>query len=201
MTDRTGCYTPDDSGSWWIETWSGGMLCLNDPKVEQIRLDDIAQGLSNTCRFAGQCSRFYSVAEHSVLVMRELSTWAKEHMDCSQRRSLLIAALLHDASEAYIGDVTRPLKQMLPKYMAIEQRLQKTICDRFGIPALSPDEFGVIKRTDNALLRRESLTLMVSGGRDWEFGDTPVAVNQLLFLTPNEAFDEFKLECNKLELA
>ena len=86
---------------------SGAWFDFLDPESSDFAIEDIAAGLSNICRYAGQCSGFYSVAEHSLLV----SEVAFDHA---------YAALMHDAAEAFIGDVTRPLKQLLPDFKRIE---------------------------------------------------------------------------------
>ena len=109
---------------------SGALFDLMDPEGSDFTLQDIAHGLGRVCRFAGQTNRFYSVAEHCFHVARLVPV------------ELARAALLHDASEAFIGDVTRPLKALLPDYRKIEQRIEDAISDRFLI-----DELGNASRT------------------------------------------------------
>lgn len=124
----------------WIVTYTGREVDLVEPRPDQICLDDIAHSLSHTCRFAGHTKRFYSVAEHSLHVARLCPT---------------LPALLHDAAEAYIGDVTRPLKHLLGERIAhIERRMQIAIACRFGFAAheLWSDE---VKAADDILLWTE----------------------------------------------
>ena len=99
---------------------SGRLLDLTNPEPDQIEIDDIAHGLAHTCRYAGQCDGFYSVAEHSVLVSYTA-------------RSAKLAALLHDAAEAFIGDLPRPLKLLIPQYKIIEMQLERAVFRRFGV--------------------------------------------------------------------
>src|SRR2546423_12384970 len=91
---------------------SGRLFDLANPEVSEITVEDIAHGLAHTCRYAGQCDGFYSVAEHSVLVSQTV-THSK------------LAALFHDAAEAFIGDMSAPLKQLLPAYREIELKIQR----------------------------------------------------------------------------
>jgi 5'-deoxynucleotidase YfbR-like HD superfamily hydrolase len=105
-----------------ISTYSGRYVDLADPQPESFVIEDIARGLSNTCRFGGQCNEFYSVAQHSVLVSHLVP---KEHQ---------LAALLHDSSEAYCPDLQTPLKKMLPEFKEIEKKVEAAIFRKFGIP-------------------------------------------------------------------
>lgn len=102
---------------------SGKVIDLTAPDTALIAIDDIALALSRICRFAGQIRprRFYSVAEHSVHVSRRVSPDAA------------LAALLHDATEAYLGDMVRPLKAILPAYREIEDNFAAAIDAAFGI--------------------------------------------------------------------
>lgn len=84
-------------------------------------IEDIAHNLSMICRFNGSIPKFYSVAEHSVYVMRQVHP------------ELRLAALLHDAHEAWMGDVTSPLKSLLPDFRTLENRIQAHTLKRFGI--------------------------------------------------------------------
>lgn len=106
-----------------FRTVSGRRINLEDPQVADINIEDIASGLSNLCRFTGQLRRFYSVAQHALLVA--------ELVDPSVR----FAALNHDDSEALLGDVSRHLKHShyLGGYRILEARMQHTIEQALGI--------------------------------------------------------------------
>lgn len=116
--------------------------------VSKIDLEDIAHSLSNICRFNGHCSEFYSVAQHSVHV----ASLIKEDR-------LRLAGLLHDASEAYTGDIVTPFKRMFSSLWAIETRLQKQINQHFGI-TLTEDDNAKIKAADLKALATEKRDLM-----------------------------------------
>ena len=104
-----------------ITTYSGLPFNLANPTQEMVRIEDIAHHLSLVCRWAGAPHHLLSVAQHSVLVSKivppELRRWA----------------LLHDAAEAYIGDLTRPLKVLVPAIHEIEERIMHVIADKFGL--------------------------------------------------------------------
>lgn len=139
--------------STWIQTHSGLELDLLDPKPELLEIRDIARGLSHACRFAGQCRTFYSVAQHSVNVSR----WVGQY-----RPALALAALLHDASEAYLMDLVMPLKHLTllgDEYKRIEDKMMRAVAERFVAPGLYPlDPF--IKKADHVVLACEAPFLM-----------------------------------------
>lgn len=111
-----------DLGADYFGTATGGRAYVLDPALSDIRVLDIAIGLSNICRFGGQLEHSYSVAQHSVLV---------SHLAPAPFR---LAALLHDATEAYLGDVISPLKKLLGEtYAALERRWEGEIFARFEI--------------------------------------------------------------------
>lgn len=138
-----------------IMTASGLFFDFMDPKPEQIEIRDIAHALSMTCRFSGHCLSFYSVAEHSVRV-----SYA-----CNPEDALW--GLLHDASEAYLTDIPRPIKRRLPEYKTMEKRVQSVICGRFGLHADMPES---VHEADGALLATEGRDLCAKG---WEFWGLP----------------------------
>lgn len=124
---------------------SGNYFNFEEPDKSTFTIDDIATGLSNICRFNGQCNRFYSVAEHSVHVSRLVP----EH--------LALEALFHDAAEAIIGDISTPLKQFLPDFKRIEAAVEKAIFDHIGISSSCHE---IIKHYDTVMLLTERDQLM-----------------------------------------
>lgn len=106
-----------------IRTFSGKYFDFINPKPEQICIEDVAHGLSQTCRYAGQFPKFYSVAQHSIWVCE-----AVEHISWR----IALQGLLHDATEAYICDVASPLKKYLPDYKEIEGGLHMAISEQFN---------------------------------------------------------------------
>ncbi len=144
---------------------SGALFDILDPEGSDFTLQDIAHGLGRVCRFAGQSSRFYSVAEHCVHVARLVPL--------AHAR----AALLHDASEAFIGDVTRPLKALLPDYREIEARIEDAIATRLlsaeehavagGAFPSDPFKVPVIKKADAAMCLIEARQLMPAAPGYW----------------------------------
>lgn len=104
----------------WIQSYSNVQFWPMDAWSSEVRLIDIAHALSNTCRFGGHVSSFYSVAQHSVLVSSHCKLHPKE-------------GLMHDATEAYLVDVPSPIKQYLSEYKFIETNLARVIGNRFGL--------------------------------------------------------------------
>ena len=137
---------------------SGVLFDLTNPAGSPMSLQDIAHGLGWVCRFAGQTNRFYSVAEHCFHVARLVPV------------ELARVALLHDASEAFIGDVTRPLKALLPDYQAIEARIEAAIAARFLTPAeqaLGGFKAPAVKSADLAMCLVEARELMPTSPGYW----------------------------------
>ncbi|WP_375263593.1 hypothetical protein [Palleronia sp.] len=155
---------------------SGKLFDFLDPHGSDFRSEDIAHGLAHVCRYAGQCRSFYSVAEHSLLVADTVDEFAYE-------------ALLHDASEAFIGDVTRPFKQLLPEYRQIEAAVEDAIIQRFGMDRNFKD---TVKRTDLRVLAAEQAQVMAPGCADWalEAGVVPAPV-EVQHLSPAAAKEAF----------
>lgn len=115
-----------------------------DPRENEICIEDIAQGLSMSCRFGGQCSKFYSIAQHSVYLSKLCyPKWA-------------LAGLLHDAAEAYVTDIPSPAKHFMPEYQNIEDNISKVIFAKFEIPWPLPYQ---VHRLDKAIVTNEARNL------------------------------------------
>ena len=144
----------------WQQTFTGRQFWPLDPRIEDISIEDIAHALSLQCRFAGHCRTFYSVAEHSVRVSLLIEAWnVREGYSGAWRYTSCLAALLHDASEAYCIDVPRPLKPYLTGYKAIEADVMSAV-ERWA--GLNPGACSVpaIKHADEVLLATEARDLM-----------------------------------------
>ncbi len=113
----------------WITTYTGRRFWPVDPHTEDIDINDIAHALSNVCRFNGHCRSFYSVAQHSVLVSKY----------CKKENALI--GLLHDASEAYICDLAKPIKESseMAEYKVIEANIMSVVFDKFNLSEISED--------------------------------------------------------------
>lgn len=160
----------------WFQTFTGLQFYPGDPRPEDVRIEDIAHALANVCRFAGHCREFYSVAQHSVLVSQIVP---EEHA---------LRGLLHDASEAYIHDITRPMKRLpeMSFYRDLEHRTMAAIHAAFGITG---DEPASIKVADNCVLmteRRDLLTVQ----RDWSWRAEPLLM-RIVALPPHKAEELF----------
>jgi uncharacterized protein len=166
-----------------IMLYSGAWFDFLDPESSEFDIEDIAHGLANTCRYAGQCSRFYSVAEHSLLV-------------CEVAHDCALEALLHDAAEAFLGDVTRPLKQLLPEYKRIEARVEQAIFYRFGLRHPLPP---AVKTADLQVLAAEQAQIMPVGTDSWARADrvTPAKV-VVRHLAPEQARAAFLAKFHEL---
>lgn len=132
----------------WVMTSSGRAMDPFAPDPAQITIDDIAHHLSHVCRFAGAVSTHYSVAQHAVLVAREMPLYTR-------------FALLHDAAEYVLGDVPRPLKRhpSFATYREVEAHLQAVIYRKFGIVP-EPDGIVSLAHVDHRMLRTEQRDLM-----------------------------------------
>lgn len=142
----------------WILTWTGKQFWLTDPRPEDVCIEDIAHALSNICRFGGHSKRFYSVAEHSMSVANGVPASVKAW------------GLMHDAAEAYVGDVTSPLKRSIGMegYAEIENRILMTIFERFGLAA--GKELWLpkaVKEVDFKMLMTERRDLMPVSPHKW----------------------------------
>lgn len=145
----------------WEETFTGVSYYPTDPHVEDINIEDIAHHLALQCRFNGACKVFYSVAQHSVLVSKLCKNYP-------------LWGLLHDAAEAYLGDLVRPVKynsELGYLYKSIEKLNMWAIINKFNLEPVEPAE---VKVADDILLATEARDLMRSGGANWNLTQLPL---------------------------
>lgn len=135
-----------------MQTFTGLAFYPMDPHLDDINIEDISHALSMLCRYGGHTDRFYSVAEHCVHVSRmvepEFALWG----------------LLHDATEAYMGDLIRPLKRAMPNYVEFEENLMSYICYKFKLDAVMPE---CVKKADTHVLVNERAALMKDAPQSW----------------------------------
>ena len=111
-----------------IRTLAGKKFNLFEPTPDMIDIRDISHGLANKGHFSGFTPHYFSIAEHSIMVCDEFSIWNNEQPD-----DVKLLALLHDAAEAYIGDMVKPLKVRMNDFILVENRIQQAICERFNM--------------------------------------------------------------------
>ena len=136
-----------------IKTYTGVMFDPLRPEAGLIHIRDIAHSLSMLCRANGHFRTFYSVGLHSINCMKEAA--ARGHS-----RRVQLACLLHDGSEAYLSDVTRPVKQEMPKYLEIEEPLQELIWLKYLGEPLTREERDQVFEIDDGILWHEFVALM-----------------------------------------
>jgi len=155
----------------WFQTYSSIEFYIMDPREDEILIEDIAHALAYSCRYNGHCKYFHSVAMHSVLVSQV----------CKPENALW--GLLHDASEAYTGDMVKPLKRHMEEFKRIEDQLMKTICHKFGLPEEMPED---VDAADLSLLALERQYLMGEPPRPWNVLERVEPADIKLVLLPPE---------------
>lgn len=186
----------------WTHTSRGRALDLLAPTIDDVDLREIAGALGRQCRYNGCVSRFYSVAEHSVLIAQHLSREGHP-------RDVVIAGLLHDAAEAYTGDLTWPVQEVLwavaPEarraYKAVQRGLDALICQhaRIDPDLLYCDE---VKARDLRILLDEREALLHGRPRQWFVdgpGWEPLGVT-IIGLSPMDAACAFRDALEWLEV-
>jgi hypothetical protein len=142
----------------WMQTYTGRVFYPLDPHPEAVCIADIAHALAQQCRYAGHSLFHYSVAQHSVLVSTHVP---REHA---------VWGLMHDAAEAYLVDLPRPVKHSVVGYDAAEERVLEAVAERFGLSLPMPD---AVRIADNQALATEQRDVMRSCGRPWSLTEEP----------------------------
>lgn len=159
MTARNGSWmeTVSERTGSWMQTYTGRAFYPYDMRAEDFCIEDIAHALSLLCRYGGHCRKFYSVAEHSLIVSRMVP------------RNMALMGLMHDATEAYLVDMPRPIKVGFPQYKDMEAKIWTLIAERFGLPLELPEE---VHRADGDMLWHEMTALLhpVPAGLEWGMG-------------------------------
>lgn len=172
------------NSSNWITTHSGGQFHFPPTSESTILIEDIAHALSQICRFVGHTRKFYSVAQHSVLVSYNVP------------EEYALEGLLHDAPEAFIGDVSHPLKCLLPQYKEMEKLCEAAVRKTFGLPE---HETPCIKTADMRMLATERRDLIINDGTEWSclLGHEPYEF-EIRAISPEFAENMFMYRFNEL---
>lgn len=168
----------------FIQVYTGIKFYPLNPRSEDVDIADIAHSLSLKCRYGGHCSKFYSVAEHSVYVSQYVS----------QENALW--GLLHDAGEAYLADIPRPIKGSLTGFKELEANVMKAVCAKYNLVETEPAD---IKRVDTAILADEYEELMKKTVK-WYLPENPLGV-QIHGYLPEVAEAMFLMRFNELYAA
>ena len=136
-----------------VITYKGNRFYPGEGRIDHIDLEDVAHGLAYQCRFNGHTEHFYSVAQHSLMVAHLVP------------RELRLAGLLHDAAEAYMGDMVSPLKAVMPHFVAAEGALIRQIGERFCVNLTNVDR--VIRKADLIALATEKRDLLPNARDPW----------------------------------
>lgn len=159
----------------WIQTFSGRAFHPLAVEPGVVDIGDIAHALSLQCRFNGHCRTFYSVADHSVRVSRVVPA------------ADALWGLLHDAAEAYLSDLPRPLKRQMPAFEEMEDRLLQRIMARYGLGWPMPES---VREADEILLATEKRDLMAPEPASWHLRGTPLP-ESVVPLSPEAAESAF----------
>jgi hypothetical protein len=171
----------------WIQTFTGKRFSPLAPCAADVDVRDVAHSLAMQCRFNGHCREFYSVAEHCVRVSRVA--------DVAASRELALWGLLHDAAEAYVGDLPRPVKQQLPEFEAAEDRLLEVIVRHFGLGWPMPSE---VRFADDTLLMTECRDLLCPTPEPWRLEGVAPLVDRIEPVSPQRAEEMYLARFHEL---
>jgi len=161
----------------YIQTYTGLSFDPTNLSPDSISIEDIAHALAHQCRWRGHCLKYFSVAEHCVLMTYVVS------------KEAAIYALMHDCAEAYMGDCPRPFKPLFPNFREIEQQVRRTIDVKLGLDIPNNDIIEEIKNADLRMLATERHFNLKYTGLEWTVlnGVKPYENFRLGFWTPEQA--------------
>jgi 5'-deoxynucleotidase YfbR-like HD superfamily hydrolase len=175
----------------FLQTVSGRWVNPFDPDPDQIELADIARALANQCRFGGHCRTFYSVAQHCVIISELIEQEGGSTEDA-------LTALMHDAAEAYLGDLPHPIKhrsELGTAFREAEEPLERVIRDRFSIAGSAT----AVKRIDRALLATERRAFSAERWHWPELEGVEPLDLELRAWSPDEAAEAFARRFEELD--
>jgi len=195
MTNRD---TVEDREGEWMSTSLGGRFFPSDPRPEEIFMSDIANGLALDCRYGGQgrVDRFYSVAEHSVHMSQAALRASTVHPNIDAECAMV--ALLHDASEAWINDLTRATKAgtgcLADSYIGMENAIQACVWERYGLEEAAIIHWAFVKDLDRRMVPLEKAAIF-RHQQPWAFDQyEPLEGVKILCLSPQAAKRFFVVE-------
>lgn len=162
----------------FIRTFTGKMFSPRRMEEHNYDIRDIAHALSLTCRYNGHCKAFYSVAEHSCKIHDFVSSKAKYY------------GLMHDASEAYLSDIPKPIKILLPDYEEMETRLSNVITKSFLVP-YDDNIYREVKNADKRIVFNEMLKVFPDASRETEMIGAALSGVEIECWDPRRAELEF----------
>lgn len=181
----------------FLQTNSGNLVSILDPKPETIVYEDIVLVLSRTCRFNGHTDRFYSVAQHSCYCAELANLIAPED------HHLALACLMHDAAEAYVGDIVSPVKQFIPKILDIERKMLSVIFHKFGLQEQTTYTWERVLHIDRRLLFTEvrdllprctyELGIPIEPVAPFTISPSPITLSRVRF---NRQFSDLMIACD-----
>ena len=167
----------------FIELYSGLPFWYDKLDENTYDINDIAHALSMQCRYNGHCNYFYSVAEHCILMF----DYAQYTLNITDN-NILRTILMHDASEAYLSDIPRPLKQLLPDYIKVEKELENVLAKEFKLIYPFPE---IVKELDNSMLKVERNHVKVWTDNIWSSDHLPLLPIKLKGWTPKKSEKEY----------
>lgn len=167
----------------WMQTFTGKRYSFLKPTPEMIDIVDIAHALAHTCRFGGHVKHFYSVAQHSV------------NVSLTVEPKFAFEALMHDAHEAYVGDVLKPFKELLDSYAYLSGIASDVVRKAFNLPIVVSDH---VRGWDTRWLGHEAWQLMAGDKSDWQNRCEQIAKMRIVPATPFYAEKMFLERFNQL---